>query len=234
VQVSFDPLWERLLEGGVRRRAARRYLTELREHLDDLIANERRAVGDPQDAETRALSRLGSFEMLAEAMIERRELQTWSRKAPFAAYLIAPSVALAAGTALAVVGVVLTVKGFQGGANAAGQLPDWLEQVASAVVVLSHTLLPIVLAWALGAMAFRQRSPWLWPVGGIVLLVVLGTAVQVGLTLPSPTTHGEVSIRSGFGASPGEFVAFAGRLGLALLPYATLRLWGAARDRQSA
>ena len=59
----------------MRRRPARRYLAELRDHLDDLIAEERRAMSDPREAETRALSRLGSIEMLADAMIERREFQ---------------------------------------------------------------------------------------------------------------------------------------------------------------
>ena len=98
MQASFDPLRRRLLEGGVRQRPARRYLAELKDHLDDLIAEERRAMSDPREAETRALSRLGSFDMLAEAMIERREFQTWGRKAPVAAYLIAPAVTLAAVT----------------------------------------------------------------------------------------------------------------------------------------
>src|SRR5215469_12702550 len=110
MQASFDPLFRRLLEGGVQRRSARRYLAELKDHLDDLIAEERRAMSDPREAETRALSRLGSFDMLADAMIERREFQTWSHRAPAAAYLIAPTVGLVGVTVLTVLGVVLTVK----------------------------------------------------------------------------------------------------------------------------
>src|SRR5215469_14789815 len=110
MQASFDPLFRRLLEGGVQRRSARRYLAELKDHLDDLIAEERRAVSDPREADTRALCRLGSFDMLADAMIERREFQAWGYRKPVAAYLITPALALAGVTALTVLGVVTTVK----------------------------------------------------------------------------------------------------------------------------
>jgi hypothetical protein len=227
VQASFDPLWRRLLDGGVRRRPARRYLAELKDHLDDLIADERRAMSDPREAETRALSRLGSFDMLADAMIERREFQTWGRKAPVTAYLIAPALALAAVTVLTVVGVVMTVKQVQGGAGA-GALPAWLSEFATGMMFFSHAILPVLLAWALGVVAFRNRSPLLWPACGIVALAALGSLFHPILTLPSATTHGEVSI------SPDGIASFAILLWAAALPYAALLLWRAARERQAA
>jgi len=229
---SFDPLWERLVEGGVRRRPARRYLAELKDHLDDLVAEERRATSDPQDAEIRALTRLGSFEMLADAMIERGEFQSWSRKAPLATYLVAPVVALVAGTALAVVGVVMTAKGVHMGPAAAP--PEWLRDMASGVAFSSHAVLPILLAWALGVMAIRHRSPLVWPVLGIVVLVLLGAAVRIGLTLPSPTTHGEVSFSGSFSTAPAGLIGLAGQLGLAFAPYAALLYWRAAKAREAA
>jgi hypothetical protein len=227
VQASFDPLWRRLLEGGVRPRPARRYLAELKDHLDDLIAEERRAMSDPREAETRALSRLGSFEMLAEAMIERREFQTWGRKAPFAAYLIAPALALEAITALTVVGVVMTVKQVHADAGV-GDLPAWVSEFATGMMFFSHAILPVLLAWALGVVAFRNRSALLWPACGIVALAALGGLFHPILTLPTATGPGEVSI------SPGGIAAFAVLLAVAALPYAALLLWRAARERQAA
>ncbi len=226
MQASFDPLRRRLLEGGVRRRPARRYLAELKDHLDDLIAEERRAMSDPREAETRALCRLGSFEMLADAMIERREFQAWGRKAPIAAYLIAPALALAAVTALTVVGVVTTVKQVHGAAGA-GPLPSWLGEFATGMMFFSHAILPVMLAWALSAAAFRNRSPRLWPACGIVALAALGSIFHPILTLPSATTHGEVAV------SPDGIGAFAVLLAVAALPYAALLFWRAARDRQA-
>ena len=224
MQASFDPLWRRLLDGGVRRRPARRYLAELKDHLDDLIADERRAMSDPREAETRALYRLGSFDMLADAMIERREFQTWGRKAPVAAYLIAPAVVLAAVTVLTVVGVVMTVKQVHG---PAGDLPQWLSEFAAGMMFFSHAILPVLLAWALGVVAFRNRSPLLWPACGIVALVALGGTFHPTLTLPTATTHGEVSI------SPDGIAGFAVLLAVAALPYAPLLLWRTARERQT-
>jgi len=222
VQASFDPLWRQLLAGGVRRRPARRYLAELKDHLDDLIAEERRAMNDPREAEIRALSRLGSFDMLAEAMIERREFQTWGRKAPVAAYLVAPALTLVAVTALTVVGVVMTVKQVHG--PGAGDLPSWVSEFATGMMFFSHAILPVLLAWALGVVAFRNRSALIWPACGIVALVALGGTFHPTLTLPTATTHGEVAI------SPDGVAGFAVLLLVAALPYAALTLWRATRE----
>jgi hypothetical protein len=202
-------------------------MAELKDHLDDLIAEERQAMSDPREAETRALCRLGSFDMLADAMIERREFQAWGRKAPVATYLIAPAAALAAVTVLTVVGVVTTVKQVQG-AWGAGASPQWLGEFATGMMFFSHAILPVLLAWGLSAAAFRNRSPWLLPACGIVALVVLGTVFHPILTLPTATTHGEVAV------SPDGFGAFAVLLVLAALPYAGLLFWRAARERQAA
>ncbi|HEY3948978.1 hypothetical protein [Phenylobacterium sp.] len=226
MQASFDPLLRRLLDGGVRRKPARRYLAELKDHLDDLIAEERRAMSDPQLAESRALCRLGSFDMLADAMIERREFQSWGHKAPFAAYLVAPAAALAAVTALTVVGVVMTVK--QTHAAGAGPVPGQVAEFATGMMFFANVILPVLLAWALGAAAFRNRSALLWPACGIVALAALGSVFHVSLTLPSAMTRGEVAI------SPDGFMGFSAMLAAAALPYAGLLFWRAARERQAA
>jgi hypothetical protein len=216
-----------LLDGGVQRRPARRYLAELKDHMDDLIAEERQAIGDPREAEMRALSRLGSLDMLAEAMIERREFQTWGHKAPFAAYLVAPAVALAATTALTVAGVVMTVQQARGAA-AGGPLPSWLGEFATNMMFFSHAILPVLLAWALSVVAFRNRSRLIWPVGGIVALAALASALHPTVTLPTAVTQGEVAI------SPDGMAGFAVLLAVAALPYAALVLWRSARKRQAA
>ncbi|MBS0363291.1 MAG: hypothetical protein JSR98_18095 [Proteobacteria bacterium] len=224
MQASFDPLFRRLLDGGVRRRPARRYLAELKDHLDDLIAEERRAMSDPREAETRALSRLGSFDMLAEAMIERREFQTWGHRAPVATYLIAPAVGLAGVTVLTVVGVVMTVK--QVHAPGAGPVPASVAEFAAGMMFFANVLLPVLLAWGLGLAAIRNRSAWLWPACGIVALAALGSVFHVSLTLPTAMTKGEVAI------SPEGMIGFASMLAVAALPYVGLLAWRTARERQ--
>ena len=227
MQTSFDPLWRRLLAGGVRRRSARRYLAELKDHLDDLIAEERRAVRDPHEAETQALRRLGSFEMLADAMIERREFQAWGRKAPVTVYLIAPVLALASFTILVVAGVVVAVKQTRS-ATSPGAVPEWLSEFATGMMFFSHAILPVLLGWVLGAIAVRSRSAPLWPVCGIVALAALDSLLHPVLTFPTATTHGEVS------TSPDGISAFLILAGIAALPYAVLLLWRATRERLAA
>lgn len=224
---SFDPLWERLLQGGVARRPARRYLAELQDHLDDLIAEERRAAADEADARSRALARLGSVDALAAAMIARPEARAWSRRAPVAAYLIAPAFAFAAGAALAMAGVVLTANWLRRASGGAADMPPWSLAMAADVVFFSNGVLAVLLGWFLGAMAIRQRSAPVWPVLGIVVLAAVGAAVQLQVTLPSAAGHGEIgfSPRAGFGGR------LALNLALTLIPYAGLSLWRAARPR---
>jgi hypothetical protein len=215
MQSLFDPLWERLLRGGVGRRHARRYVAELRDHLEDLIAEERRKGSKLMDAETRAQERLGSPEMLAGAMIARRELRAWSARAPVATWLIAPSMGLVLCTALAMAGVVATSK--------------WITS-ADGVVMFSNVVLPVLLGWALAATAARQRAAPVWPVVGLIVLAALGAALQVQVTLPSAGAHGEIGLASSF-ASVSDWAGYWGRLALnlalTLTPYAGLSLWRA-------
>jgi hypothetical protein len=233
---SFDGLWEALLQGGVARRPARRYLAELREHLDDLIAEERQAAADERDARVRALARLGSVDELAGAMSARREFRTWSAKAPVATWLIAPSLALAAGAALAMVGLVATATSLKHATGAPADLPAWMHGLAAGAVVFSNTLLPVLLGWALVVMAVRQRSPSRWPILGIVLLAAVGAAAQFNVTLPSATAHGEIGYSADF-ESLAEWSSYAGRLvlnlALTLFPYVALSLWRTPRVRSA-
>ena len=92
------------------------------------------------------------------------------------------------------------------------------------MMFFSHAILPVLLAWALGVVAFRNRSALLWPSCGIVALVALGGTFHPTLTLPTATTHGEVAI------SPDGIAGFMVLLAVAALPYATLSLWRARRE----
>jgi hypothetical protein len=226
---SFDLLWERLLRGGVSRRHARRYLVELGDHLQDLVAEER-AGAEPRSAETRALARLGNPETLAGAMIARRELRGLAARAPIATYVIAPPLALAAGAALAMVGIVATATALRNGGAA---LPAWVQTAADAGILFSNGLLPVLLGWALGVVALRQRSAAFWPVLGMVVLGVAGAVLQLDVTLPSAGHHGEIGLATGLGPTFAQWSGPVGRLALNLAltvtPYAWLSSWRAAR-----
>jgi len=96
VAKPLNELREHLLRAGVAPRHVRRYLAELADHLADLHSEEERAGRSEVDAQSAALARLGSMDDLAKAMIEQRQFQTWSSRAPWAIFGLAPLLALAA------------------------------------------------------------------------------------------------------------------------------------------
>ena len=66
LQSRFDELRERLLHAGIAPRHVRRYVGELRDHFDDLVREETANGASRNAAETKARTRLGSDDDLAE------------------------------------------------------------------------------------------------------------------------------------------------------------------------
>src|ERR1022692_2861130 len=90
----FEGLRDRLLRGGVAPRHVTRYLTELTEHVVDLVAEEKRAGSDHEAAVRTALTRIGDLDSLAQTMLSRKELRSWSNRLPWAVFLLGPLLAL--------------------------------------------------------------------------------------------------------------------------------------------
>ena len=91
----FDELRERLLQAGIAPRYVRRYLSELADHLADMRAEEERSGRSRAEAECTALLRLGGIEELARAVIDQPQFQSWSARAPWATFGLAPLFLLA-------------------------------------------------------------------------------------------------------------------------------------------
>ena len=96
-----NELRERLLRAGVAPRHVGRYLAELADHLADLSREEESAGRSRADAETAALARLGTMDDLANAMTSQRNLQSWTARAPWAIFALAPFLSLAAAWTIA-------------------------------------------------------------------------------------------------------------------------------------
>jgi hypothetical protein len=217
----FDGLREQLLEAGVAPRHVRRYLVELDDHLADLRDEE------PDEAEAWALARLGSTETLAGAMIERKELRGWDARAPWAAYLLAPALALVVGLALTLGLVYGAVESFRppGGPLV---LPLRIAELTRSITAIGTALLPILLGWGMALTANGRRRPPLWPALGVIALGILGGAAAFPLTLPTgPGETGELDIEFALlPPFPGLSLAvlhIAANLALLLLPFAAWR-----------
>lgn len=234
---EFDLLRERLLRAGIRGAQAERYIAELKDHLDDLRAEERQAGWSPNDVNSRAMKRLGYVEDLAEAMIARREFRTWGARAPVAAYVLTPPIILALATALWLAALVGACNWLRHGAPGPADWAAWMGPLADRAVWFSNTTLSMVLGWGLAASAIRHRAAPLWPIWGLLVLAAVGAALQVDVTLPVGGAPGEIDLGSGPSGSPfglsGYWARFAFNFLATATPYALFYLWRATRPLQS-
>jgi hypothetical protein len=223
----FERLRERLLTAGVSPRHVRRYMAELSDHVVDLEAEAKRA-GHPEPTAS-ALARLGRPDDLAEAMIARSELRAWVARAPWAVFLVAPTLAVAAIDVATVVGMMLLVKLFlpHAGDQAIVSAPRWFALLSAAVNLFHAYGVSLLLGAGVIAIAVRQRMPPLWPIVGLIAVAVLGTVNELHIQVPvAPHQHGEIS----FGAGISSPIAL--RVGVDLL--LTLPLYLAWRHRRPA
>ena len=226
----FNELGERLLRAGVAPRHVRRYLRELGDHLADLRAEEERAGKSRADAEAAALARLGGMDDLARAMMEQRQLQSWSARAPWAMCGLAPLFALSAAWFVA---LFILWSGWQiflpGDASPfVGPHYGFVNiyfQVGRAIYFGA----PIFIGWGIGLMAARQRlrTPWLIP-GLALIALAAGTAqVHAGRTGAS-SVAGHVGMSFTLGSSMPAFLGNMQHVGVILtimaLPYLLWRL----------
>lgn len=90
MSLPFETLREHLLRAGVTPRYVNRYVTELREHLADLIERERTSGLGIEQATEHALALIGREADLAKAAIERGAPLSVAARAPWAMYVILP------------------------------------------------------------------------------------------------------------------------------------------------
>jgi hypothetical protein len=220
----FERLRERLLTAGVSPRHVRRYMAELSDHVIDLEAEANRA--EHPEPEASALERLGRPDDLAEAMIGRAELHAWTARAPWAVFLVAPTLAVAAIDVITVLGMMLVVKLLlpQAGDQTMVPVPHWFAALSSAINLFHAYGVSLLLGAGIIAIAVRQRMPPLWPIVGLVAVAVLGAVNELHIYVPvAPNQHGEISL--GAGISSPVALRISVDLLLTLPAYLAWRRW---------
>jgi hypothetical protein len=230
----FYELRERLLRAGVAPRHVRRYLTELTDHLADLRAEEKHAGRSRADAEAAALARLGNMEDLARAMLEKRQLQSWSSRAPWAIFGIAPVSMLAGAWFVALFilwsGWQIFMPGAETpfGTRLAGPVYGF-ENVYFQVGRMIYFGAPFVIGWGFCAIAARQRLQAVWPVLGLIVLACIAGTAQVQASRPAGP-GGTPHVGVGFAIWPSHqglsdsLVHVLVILSITLLPYLVWRI----------
>jgi hypothetical protein len=226
----FHELRERLLRAGIAPRHVRRYLTELTDHLADLRAEEERAGRSRADAESAALVRLGGVDHLAKAMIEQRQLQSWSVRAPWAVFGLTPLLLLAGAWFVALFILWSGWQIFLPGADTpfgTGRVNGFANLYFQAGKAIYFGA-PILVGWAIGLIAVRQRLKALWPMVGLVLIAWMGGTSQVQASRTTIPGVGHIRMHFAMGASvhglPDGLIHALVILSLTVLPYLVWRL----------
>ncbi|MGI9271416.1 MAG: permease prefix domain 1-containing protein [Woeseiaceae bacterium] len=92
---NFRQFQSQLLRVGISPRYVRRTVSELREHLDDLVDAELDAGRDLEDARRAAAQQIGDLREVAVAMRACPELRSWSYRFPRIAVVVYPLTCLA-------------------------------------------------------------------------------------------------------------------------------------------
>lgn len=231
----FEEVRERLLLAGVAPRHVRRYLAELSEHLSDLVAEEECQGRARAQAEAAAFARLGCAEELSRAMSGDRRFRSWSARAPWAVFGLGAPLLLA-GAYLAACLILWSGWGlFLPGAQS-----PFIPLVRGPAVVyfgvgrLLYFSAPVLVGWAMGLVAIRQKSRSAWPLVGLAAVALIASAAQVHVGHPvAPAGAGRVSMGFEVGASAPEAASLVLRA-LALLILGALPgvLWRVAGMRR--
>ncbi len=157
----FENVREELLRAGIPPRHARRYVAELRDHLRDLVLQQRAEGLDAGQAEVRARELLGSDEQLARIMIESAP-RSLAARAPGVVFALLPAllmVVVVFATGLAAFRLMWPVRGV-----ALSDMPAAYGYFISAVGFFTSYLLGAMVAAGCIATALRQRlsSAWVW------------------------------------------------------------------------
>lgn len=227
-------LWERLLQAGIAPRHVRRYLRELTDHLADLTVEEERAGRDRQEAESAALARLGKTDDLARAMIEQRQFQSWSARAPWAMFGLVPLTLLAGAYFAAALYLWCGWRIFLPGADTpfiriTSPLWSFANIYFQAGRAFYYTA-PLLVGWAIAVAAARQRLRTVWPIIALGLIAGMGATAEIQASrsaVPGGLGHIRMSF-FGFGPS-GQAIAVQSAHALAIftltaLPFLLWRL----------
>lgn len=183
MQKPFQELRERLLRGGVAPRHVRRYLNELMDHLADLTKEEEGAGRNHVDAERAAVQRLGSVDHLAKAMLDQRRLRSWSARAPWAMFSMAPLILLLSVYLFAAFILWSGWQIFLPDANTPfGQTTPAVSSLGNIYFQIGRLIYftaPVVVGLAIGLVALRQRLTAVWPTIGLMLVAWMGGTAQI-------------------------------------------------------
>jgi len=183
----FDQLRERLLRAGVAPRHVRRYVTELRDHFDDVVREEIEKGINQSAAEYMARARIGSDDQLSAVMLARPDLRSITSRFPWAVFGVGPVLMLV----IVIVATVLIEGLFLyshrelvrlWGETLPATPPDWVKVLVFQWNFLVTYVAPLMVAALLVVLGVRQRMSAHWIMFGVALVCIVGAFHLVDAT----------------------------------------------------
>jgi len=181
--IDYNELSEQLVKGGISPRCVVRLIAELRDHHADLAESALADGMSVEDARKQADSLLGTQDDILSDTLAREELKSWTARWPWALYGVMPPVILVATVALTLYLVVAISRVVTLFAGEFSLVPAWAAAATNVLSLFLMYVSPMLLGAAIGYIAIRRRSSWLWPVLGIVLVAILGGLSIIGIDL---------------------------------------------------
>lgn len=184
----FDELMESLLRAGIAPRHVKRYVHELRDHFEDLLREEIANGVPAADAEIVARRRLGSNEILADAMLQRPERSIMARF-PVLVFGAGPVLALIALIFFGVVFEIILLSTHLAithwldppTADVAITPPQWLSLTLGTLNGLLTYASPLIIAAVMYVLVQRQRMSLRWMMLAGAIIAVVGACHSVGI-----------------------------------------------------
>jgi cytochrome bd-type quinol oxidase subunit 1 len=202
---QFEGLCDRLLRAGIAPRHVRRYISELKNHLDDLASEERARGLSREAAEAEARTRLGSDETLAAALLARPGLRSLTARVPWLVFGFGPPVMLFA-AAVAALFLQIGFLEWQDILEPRITPPEWIQ----ILVVLWNGLVtyagPLAVTAIVVAVGRRQRLSARWIAFGVVVACVLGGFFEIIMGWPDAEIA-RIPARLA-GEMPGQGIAY--------------------------
>ena len=181
---DYEVLSRELLRGGISPRRVRRVVRELRDHYRDLQTDALAKGMNPGEAQTWAVSRLGTEQDVASEMLARPELRSWAARWPWAVYALLPPVVLVGLTVLlvlAITGPVFELYTSQLDARGIKAPHSWFVGSVNYTLMAFQYATPLILCTTFCWMAVSRRTDSPWPILGIVVAGVLGGSFYMGM-----------------------------------------------------
>ena len=181
--IDYRRFSHRLLRGGISPRRVRRIVRELRDHLMDLRSDAIAEGMNEVEAETWAVSRLGTEQDVANEMLARPELRSWAARWPWAFYALLPPTLMAALVVLVVLAtgpvIELYILNWEWEASEADLPHAWFMSAVDGVLATFQYTAPLLLCatFCWQAALRLSKSPWLIP--GIIAAASLGGSFYI-------------------------------------------------------